>query len=59
MLTRLRCWNGEGTNSLRKSDTSKRTEKSFFSMKEVNGNIKKFWNAERRQNLLRTPDNFL
>jgi hypothetical protein len=59
ILTRLQCQDVGGANSLRKSDTSKSTEESFFSMKEVNGNIKKFWNAERRQSLLHIPDNFL
>lgn len=32
---------------------------SFFIIIEVNGNIKKFWNAEGRQSLLHIPDNFL
>jgi hypothetical protein len=64
-MTRLQYWDvGGGLNILRKSDTFKSTEKSFkywkfFSMKEVNGNIKKFRTLERRQSLLHIPDNFL
>ena len=57
LVYNARMW--EGLTPFIKVTRLKAQRKVFFSMKEVNGNIKKFWNAERRQSLHHIPDNFL